>query len=103
MNSLGGAKVINRAFDKEMWVEWGELEGGRYFIGLPMTNINIEYTEYYEIRRELHDLIRVSRAHAFDFIRDCCEYKNDRYLLTIPSLKDRGHIEGFLRDIVKQR
>lgn len=81
----------------------GELEGGRCFIGLPMRNINIEYSEYYEIGRDLYNQTRVSRVNAYGFIRDCCEHKNDRYLLTIPNKKDRGHIEEFLRDMVNQK
>lgn len=103
MDSIGGAKVLNRVVDKETWIEWGELEDGRCFIGLPMTNIKIEYTEYYEISRELYELSRVSLVHAYGFIRDCSERQNDRYLLHMPSKNDRGHIEGFLMDLVNQK
>ena len=66
-----------------------ELESGRYYLSIPVSNRLCDYEEYYEIPKEGHDAYPDNLSNLVKFAQQCRARRNDHLLLLLPGL-DRG-------------
>jgi hypothetical protein len=66
-----------------------EVDSGRHYLSIPVSNSLVDYEEHYEISAELHDGYPANEAFLDSFASECREQKHDRLLLQKPG-SDRG-------------
>jgi len=66
-----------------------ELESGRYYLSIPVSNRLCDYEEYYEIDRSIHDAYPGNLAELVALANRCRTRMCDD-LLMIPPGRDRG-------------
>jgi hypothetical protein len=66
-----------------------ELESGRYYLSIPVANSQVDYEEYYEISRAMHDSYPSNREDLSAFAAACRRSEKDAFLLQKPG-RNRG-------------
>jgi hypothetical protein len=66
-----------------------ELESGRYYLSIPVSNSCVDYEEYYEISRVMHDSHPKNLEELCSFAEACRRRENDALLLQKPG-RNRG-------------
>ena len=66
-----------------------ELESGRCYLSIPVSNRLADYEEHYEITRSTHDAYPSNAAELIAFAANCRLRRND-HLLFVPPGPDRG-------------
>jgi hypothetical protein len=66
-----------------------ELESGRYYLAIPVSNRLCDYEEYYEITRSTHDAYPGNLAELAA-LASCCRARMCDDLLLVPPGSDRG-------------
>ncbi len=66
-----------------------ETETGRYYLSIPVSNRLVDYEEYYEVSREMHDRYPNNEDELKRFADECRARHNDHLLLMQPG-SDRG-------------
>lgn len=66
-----------------------ELESGRCYLSIPVSNRLADYEEHYAIARSTHDAYPSNAAELTAFAADCRLRRND-HLLLVPPGTDRG-------------
>ncbi|HEY1231671.1 MAG TPA: hypothetical protein VGF26_30595 [Ramlibacter sp.] len=83
-------KFVDTATDREHRFSIGrELESGRYYLSIPVSNRLCDYEEYYEIGRAAHDGYPGNLAELAAFASRCRSRLCDDRLL-VPPGPDRG-------------
>lgn len=67
----------------------GVVEGGKYYISIPVSNARVDYEEYYEIETEIYEQIPSNVEELKKIADKCRRRKNDSKLLELPG-RDRG-------------
>jgi hypothetical protein len=66
-----------------------EMESGRFYLSIPVSNRLVDYEEYYEISREAHDGYPENVEILTKFADECRAHRCDHLILVNPG-KDRG-------------
>ena len=66
-----------------------ELDSGRFYLSIPVSNRLADYEEYYEISRECHDRYLHNLAQLSELARKCRSRECDHLLFIKPG-SDRG-------------
>lgn len=66
-----------------------ETTTGRYYLSIPVANRLVDYEEYYEISRSLHDNYPETLDDLVAFATACRNHECDQYLIVQPG-SDRG-------------
>jgi hypothetical protein len=66
-----------------------EVESGRFYLSIPVSNRLVDYEEYYEISREAHDAYPENEETLTKFADECRARRCDHLLLVTPG-KDCG-------------
>jgi hypothetical protein len=66
-----------------------ELDSGRFYLSIPVSNRLADYEEYYEISRAAHDRYRRDPAELSEFAKKCRSRECDHLLFIQPG-SDRG-------------
>jgi hypothetical protein len=66
-----------------------EIESGRFFLSIPVSNGFADYEEYYEISRAMHDSYPGNREALIAFAEACRRHERDALLLQKPG-RNRG-------------
>jgi hypothetical protein len=61
-----------------------ELESGRYYLSIPVANSYVDYEEYYEISRAMHDSYPSNREDLSAFAAGCRRHEKDALLIQKP-------------------
>ena len=78
-------KFADTATDRESRFSIGqELESGRYYLSIPVTNRFVDYEEYYEISSVMHDSYPKNLEELRLFAEACRRRENDALLLQRP-------------------
>jgi len=78
-------KFTDTATDRDSRFSIGhELESGRYYLSIPVANPYVDYEEYYEISKAMHDLYPRNLDELRSFAEACRQQKNDALLLQQP-------------------
>ena len=64
-------------------------ESGRTFVSIPVRNMSVEYSEWYEVNRETFERYRADPALAHDLVGKAKRREVDHLLLFQPG-RDRG-------------
>lgn len=67
-----------------------EQQSGRYYLSIPVANRWVDYEEYYEISKAMHDAYPQNREELLAFAEQCRKRMQDHCLLVQPG-KERGH------------
>jgi hypothetical protein len=78
------------AFSREKRFSLGqELDSGKYYVSIPVSNTKTDYEEYYEVSKEFHDSYP-EKIHEIEvFVEECRARKKDSLLMVKPG-RDRG-------------
>ncbi len=83
-------KFVNTATNKEQRFSIGqELESGRYYLSIPVSNQLCDYEEFYLISKSAHDTYPANLAELSEFADQCRKRLNDHWLYLQPG-SDRG-------------
>ena len=83
-------KFVDSYFSKELRFSVGqEIESGRYYLSIPVSNRLVDYEEYYEIPKELHDAFLTNIEPLVKFAAQCRARQCDEWLMLKPG-SDRG-------------
>ena len=66
-----------------------ELDSGRFYLSIPVSNRLADYEEHYEISRECHDRYVRNLAELSEFAKKCRNRECDHLLFIKPG-SDRG-------------
>ncbi|MFC7449720.1 hypothetical protein [Rhodococcus daqingensis] len=66
-----------------------ELDAGRCYVSLPVSNGLVDYEEYYEIDRETYARFLSVPAEASAFVAECRRHERDDLLIVQPG-RNRG-------------
>jgi hypothetical protein len=66
-----------------------ELESGRFYLSIPVSNRLVDYEEHYEISQAMHDSYPKNRKELVAFAEACRRHEKDSLLLVKPGA-DRG-------------
>lgn len=66
-----------------------DVRSGRYYLSIPVSNLMVDYEEYYEISEELHDCYPTNEPALLQFAEECRQHLHDALTLQEPG-KDRG-------------
>jgi hypothetical protein len=66
-----------------------ELDSGRYYLSIPVSNRLADYEEYYEISKECHDRFVGDPTELLELVKKCRRRECDRLLFIKPG-SDRG-------------
>lgn len=83
-------KFIDTHIDKANRFSIGrEIETGRFYLSIPVSNQLVDYEEYYEITKGTHDGYPENINELIEFADECRLRRCDHLLLIKPG-KDRG-------------
>jgi hypothetical protein len=83
-------KCVDTTVNREHRFSIGrDLESGRYYLAIPVTNRLCDYEEFYEITAAMHDQYPGNLHHVAGFA-DRCRARLCDDLLLIPPGTDRG-------------
>ena len=81
---------VDTAFDRTKRYSIGrEVASGRYYLSIPVSNLLVDYEEYYQISAEMHDGYPANAALVEEFADQCRRRQHDALLLIKPGT-DRG-------------
>lgn len=66
-----------------------ELESGKYYLSIPVSNQMVDYEEYYEIPKDIITQYPSNLNTILEIIDKCKKHKNDTALIIKPG-RDRG-------------
>lgn len=66
-----------------------EIDSGRYYLSIPVSNRMVDYEEYYQISAELHEGYPENALELRQFAQECRQQLHDSLLLQKPGA-DRG-------------
>ena len=66
-----------------------ETGSGKYYISIPVSNQRVDYEEYYEISKEIHDQCPDNIDELVKLVNKCKKHEMDEKLIIKPG-KDRG-------------
>lgn len=79
------------AFSREKRFSLGqELDSGKYYVSIPVSNTKVDYQEFYEVSKELHDSYPENLQEVEAFVEECRARKKDSVLMVKPGI-DRGY------------
>lgn len=61
-----------------------ELDSGRLYVSIPVSNGVVDYEEYYEISAEQSDVFLADRIAAIAFVDACRQHQHDDLLILKP-------------------
>ena len=67
----------------------GEINSGRHFAAIPVTNRMVDYIEVYKISEDEYQDFLINPGHALEFIESCRRREQDDRLFVSPG-DDRG-------------
>jgi hypothetical protein len=67
-----------------------ELESGKYYVSIPVSNTKADYEEYYEVSMEFHNAFPSNTKEVEEFVEACRLRQKDSLLLVKPG-SDRGY------------
>ena len=83
-------KFVDSHFSREFRFSVGqEIESGRYYLSIPVSNRLADYEEYYEIPKELHDAYLTDIDPLVKLAAQCRARQCDERLLLKPG-SNRG-------------
>jgi len=83
-------KFVDSHFSRELRFAVGqEIESGRFYLSIPVSNRLVDYEEYYEIPKELHDAFPTNIEALAQFAAQCRARQCDELLFLKPG-SDRG-------------
>ena len=66
-----------------------ELESGKFYLAIPVSNSRVDYEEYYEVGKEFHDAYPSNTVEVEKFVQSCRAHQKDSLLFIKPG-SDRG-------------
>jgi hypothetical protein len=83
-------KFVDTATNVEKRFSVGcEVESGRHYLSIPVSNTLVDYEEYYEIPKSAHDAYPGNVAELDAFAKQCRNHAHDNLLIVQPG-KNRG-------------
>lgn len=83
-------KFVDTATNREQRFSIGrEMESGRYYLSIPVSNRLCDYEEYYLLSKTDHDAYPSNLVALAEFARQCREHRHDHLLYLAPG-SDRG-------------
>ncbi len=83
-------RFVDTAINTELRFSIGqEIESGRYYLSIPVSNRLCDYEEYYVISRDEHDAYPSDLLALREFAGQCRERRHDHLLYLQPG-SDRG-------------
>ena len=83
-------KFVDSHVNKEPRFSLGrEVESGRFYLAVPVTNRLADYEEYYELSPAAHDAFPTNLAEILEFLQRCKARMCDELLFIQPGT-DRG-------------
>ena len=83
-------KFVDAYFSREDRYSLGEeVETGRRYLAIPVSNGPVDYEEYYELSRDEHDRFLAEPEAAADFAESCRLHQEDERLILQPG-SNRG-------------
>lgn len=61
-----------------------ELDSGRLYVSIPVSNGVVDYEEYYAISAEQSDVFLADRTAAIEFVEACQQHQHDDLLILKP-------------------
>lgn len=61
-----------------------ELDAGRLYVSIPVSNGVVDYEEYYAISAEQSDVFLAGRTAAIEFVEACRQHQHDDLLILKP-------------------
>ncbi|KQV96590.1 hypothetical protein [Pelomonas sp. Root1237] len=84
-------KFVDTAINKtERYSIGKEVESGRFYLAIPVSNRLVDYEEYYQIDATAHERYPANSTQLGAFADECRARKHDN-LLFIPPGKERGY------------
>ena len=78
-------KFVDTFFSREGRYSLGEeVETGRLYLSIPVSNGPVDYEEYYELSREEHNRFHAVPEAAADFAESCRLHQEDERLILQP-------------------
>ncbi len=83
-------KFVDSYITRELLFAIGqEVESGRYYLSIPVSNRLVDYEEYYEIPKALHDACPTNMGALAQLAAKCRAHQYDEWLILKPG-SDRG-------------
>ena len=83
-------KFVNSYINRELQFAIGqEIKSGRYYLSIPVSNRLVDYEEYYEIQKALHNSCPANMGDLTQLAEKCRAHQHDEWLILKPG-SDRG-------------